>query len=220
MNFEQYITNDYSPLPIHMTVSEVKLLFKNLPFTHFPIVEESRLIGMLAQADILYLPKDDKELREIPHFFQYYKAQSETNCIDLLSLFAKNNTDILPIVDDQNQYLGYFELDDIITVFYKTPFLDSNGTTLIVEKNTQSFTMSELSQIIEYNGINLLGIYISEIKELTTQITLRIETENINEVIQSLRRHEYEVLSQNENDLLIEQLKERSLYLQKFYDLY
>jgi len=72
MNFEQYITNDYSPIPIHMTVSEVKLLFKNLPFTHFPIVEESRLVGMLAQADILYLPKDDKELREIPHFFQFY----------------------------------------------------------------------------------------------------------------------------------------------------
>lgn len=220
MNFEQYISNDFSPLPIHILVSEVKSLFKNLPFTHFPIVEETRLVGMLAQADIMHLPNDDKELREISHFFQFYKAQSETNCLDLLSLFAKYDTDILPVVDDQNQYMGYFELDDIITVFYKTPFLDSNGTTLVVEKNTQSFSMSELSQIIEYNGIHLLGIYISEVKEQTTQLTIRIDTENVNEVIQSLRRHEYEVLSQNDNDLLIEQLKERSLYLQKFYDLY
>jgi hypothetical protein len=90
---------------------------------------------------------------------------------------------------------------------------------LIIEKATQSFTMSEIVQIIETNGIKLLGMYLSDIKDLTTQITLRIETENINEVIQSLRRYDYVVLTQNKNDLLIEQLKERSLYLQKFYDL-
>jgi predicted transcriptional regulator len=219
MNFEQYINNDYSPLQVQATVYDVKKVFEELPFTHFPVVDDGKLLGMLAQSDIMHFPKEEKELSEILHFFQHYKAQSETNCLDLMSLFAKNDTDILPIVDEQNYYLGYFEWDDIIRMFYKTPFLEPNATTLIIEKATQSFTMSEIVQIIETNGIKLLGMYLSDIKDLTTQITLRIETENINEVIQSLRRYDYVVLTQNKNDLLIEQLKERSLYLQKFYDL-
>ncbi len=219
MDFEQYINNDYIPLTLNDTISTVKKAFKDLPFTHFPIINEEKFIGMLAQTDIMHVPKDEKKLGEIPHFFQNYYAKSETNCLDLLSLFAKNDTDILPIVDSQNNYLGYFELDDIIRLFYKTPFLAPKATTLIIEKSTQHFTMSEIAQIIETNRIVLLGMYISDIKEFITQITLRIETENINEVIQSLRRYDYIVLSQNENDLLIEQLKERSLYLQKFYDL-
>lgn len=219
MNFERYITNDFSPLSVHDTVSTVKKRFKDLPFTHFPIIDEGKLVGMLAQSDIMHLPKDDKELIEIPHFFQFYEAITETNCIDLLSLFAKNDTDILPVIDLQRVYLGYFELDDIIRLFYKTPFLEPNATTLVIEKMSQNFSMSEIAQIIESNNITLLGMYISEKRENSTQITIRIETENINEVIQSLRRYDYEVLSQNENDLLIEQLKERSLYLQRFYDL-
>ena len=219
MNFEKYINNDFNPIPINTLVSQVKAIFKDLPFTHFPIVDQGKLIGMLAQSDIMHLPKDDKEMGEIPHFFQFYKVFSETNCIDLLSLFAKNDTDILPIVDEKNMYLGYFELDDIIRLFYNTPFLIQNATTLIVEKLTKNFTMSELVQIVESNGINILGMYLSEMNEQYTQITMRIETENINEVIQSLRRYDYEVLTQNDSDLLIEQLKERSLYLRKFYDI-
>ena len=219
MNFTEYITNDFNPLSVQDTVSTVKMLFKDLPFTHFPIVDDGKLVGMLAQSDIMHLPKDEKELKEIPHFFQFYQVMSDTNCIDLMSVFAQKDTDILPVVDEYNLYLGYFELDDIIRLFYKTPFLQPNATTLLIEKASQNFSMSEISQIIESNNVTLLGMYISEIREDITQITIRIETENINEVIQSLRRYEYEVLSQNENDLLLEQLKERSEYLQRFYDL-
>lgn len=81
MNFEQYINNDYSPLQVQATVYYVKKVFEELPFTHFPVVEDGKLLGMLAQSDIMHFPKEEKELSEILHFFQHYKAQSETNLL-------------------------------------------------------------------------------------------------------------------------------------------
>lgn len=219
MDFTQFITSDYKPISLQTLISEVKNIFKDLPFTHFPVVDNDHFVGMMAQSDIMNLPKDEKSLAEIPHFIQFYHVHYDTNCLDLLSLFAKHNTDILPVTDEKLNYLGYFELDDIIHLFYKTPFLVPNATTIIIEKPSIQFSMSEIAQIIESNEVDLLGMYISDIANDITQITLRIETENLNEVFQSLRRYNYKVLTDHTSDLLIEQLKERSLYLQKFYDI-
>ncbi|MEN8193143.1 MAG: CBS domain-containing protein [Bacteroidota bacterium] len=214
-----YITNDYKALDLDANVVDVKLFFRYLPFTHFPIVENGKLIGMLAQADIVHLPKDDSPLHKLQHFFKFYKTDVPDSCLDLIGLFAQNDTDILPVTDDKNNYLGYFELDEIIRLFYNSPLFKQGSTTLIIEKETTNFFMSEIAQIIETNNITLLGMYISKITDNHTQITLRLDTEEVNEVIQSLRRYEYEVITESKNDLLIEELKDRSEYLNKFLNI-
>jgi AICAR transformylase/IMP cyclohydrolase PurH len=79
--------------------------------------------------------------------------------------------------------------------------------------------MSEIVQIVESNNITLLGLYISNITNNHTQVTLRLDTEDVNEVIQSFRRYNYKVLTHNKNDLLIEQFKNRADYLQKYLNI-
>ncbi|PIE47937.1 MAG: acetoin utilization protein acuB [Flavobacteriales bacterium] len=220
MDFISYINNDFSPIAVEASVKQVKDLFKVLPFTHFPIVEDNTFKGMIGQADIINLLDNETPIGELSHLLQNYHTDFDTNVLDLLSLFAQEDTDIIPVINDSHEYIGYFELDEIIRLFYKTPFLTSNGTTLIIAKQTGSFSMSEIAQIIESNNIKILGLYISDAEsDGKTEITLRIETENINEVIQSLRRYEYELLSKKAGDLLIEQLKERSDYLQKYLEI-
>jgi Mg/Co/Ni transporter MgtE len=34
--------------------------------------------------------------------------------LDVLEVFAKNQTNIVPVLDSANQYIGYYELEDII----------------------------------------------------------------------------------------------------------
>ncbi len=219
MKITAYITNDYKALNLSMTVGEVKLFFKDLPFTHFPVVAKGRLIGMLAQMDLIHYPDDQAILKDLQHLFEHYNASVPTHCIDLLALFAQNDSDIVPVVDKNFQYLGYFELDDILQLFYETPFLKQSSTTLIIEKEKNNYSMSEIAQIVESNNITPLGIYISKASGSHHQITLRLESKDVNEVIQSLRRYDYRVLTENKDDLLIEQLKERSEYLQKYLDI-
>jgi predicted transcriptional regulator len=219
MKITDYITNDFKPLPTDLKVSDVKLFFKEVPFTHFPVVENGRLIGMLAQIDITHYPDNDATIKDLQHIFEFYNATIPTHCIDLFTLFAQNNSDIVPVIDKNHKYLGYFELDDIIQLLYETPFLQQSSTTLIIEKDKSNYSMSEIAQIIESNNIPLLGMYISGTSDNNHQITLRIGTKEVNEVIQSLRRYKYRVLTENKDDLLIEQLKERSDYLQKYLDI-
>jgi len=214
-----YISNDYKALNLDTTVSKVKEVFKELPFVHFPIVENGRLLGILSQDNVAHYSNNKATLKDLQLLFDFYHAAENTHCIDLITLFAQYDTDILPIINNKQEYLGYYELDEILQVFYNTPFLQQSSTTLIIEKENKTYSMSEIAQIIESNNITLLGMYISEINELNHQITLRLATEDVNEVIQSLRRYGYHVITQNKDDLLLEQLKERSGYLQKYLDI-
>jgi len=219
MRITNYISNDYNPLVIDKPLSAVKEFFKEIPFTHFPVVANGRFLGMLSRDNNAHFSKNEATLKDLQFLFEAFHTSTHTQCIDLIALFAQHDTDILPIINEQHEYLGYYELDEILQVFYNTPFLQQNSSTLIIEKEKNTYSMSEIAQIIESNNITLLGLYISESSETHNQITLRLATEDLNELIQSLRRYEYHVLTQNKNDLLLEQLKERSGYLQKYLDI-
>ena len=55
--------------------------------------------------------------------------------------------------------------------------------------------MPRISQIVEAKRGKLLGCYISEKKAGNVQVTLKVVTQNITEIIQTFRRYEYIIVS-------------------------
>ena len=51
------------------------------------------------------------------------------------------------------------------------------------------------------------------------QVTVKFISKEINEIMQSLRRYDYKIISIHENDLYLEDLKNRSEYLQKYLEI-
>ena len=108
---------------------------------------------------------------------------------------------------------------DVLDVFSTSPFMIEEGETLIVEKLSNDFSMSEITQIVESNGGKLLGLYISEKSAEFVQITIKVISDEINEIMQTFRRYDYKIVSMHENDIYLEDLKNRSEYLQKYLEM-
>jgi hypothetical protein len=79
--------------------------------------------------------------------------------------------------------------------------------------------MSQIAQIVESNNAKILGLFISKIENQNTEITLKISLGGLNEIIQTFRRFEYKIISQHQEDSYIENLKERSDYLDKYLNI-
>jgi hypothetical protein len=97
--------------------------------------------------------------------------------------------------------------------------MHEESETLIVEKLENDYSMSEVTQIVETNGGKILGIYISEKQDGFVQITLKVISNEINEIMHTFRRYNYEIISTHENDIYLEDLKNRSEYLQKYLEM-
>jgi hypothetical protein len=106
-----------------------------------------------------------------------------------------------------------------MSFFHQTPFLKEQGRIIKVRKGILDYSMSQITQIVESNNGKLLGLFISESDVSTIEVTMKISLGAINEIIQSFRRYNYEIISEHQEDNYINSLKERSDYLDKYLNM-
>ena len=213
-----YINNDYKPLDIEESIALAQDFFVDVSFSHFPVMEEGIFVGNLSGEDVETFDSN-KKILDYKYTLESFFTQKKDAWLDVLENFAQNQTTIMPILDENNSYLGYYEIADVIRIFNETSFLKEPGNIIVVEKNTNEYSFSQISQIIEGNNGKLLGLFISDTTNTTVQITLKIAAGVMNEIIQTFRRYEYDVVSEHQDDGFLNNLKERSEYLDRYLNI-
>lgn len=219
MNITDYILKD---IKTYKTDDSVALAVENTQkqlFTHIIVTNNQKYISSLPITDIDTFEESIKTIKEFSFLSEFFSAKIDDTLFDLFNLFARNETNILPVTDLDNNYLGYYDLNDILSFFSDSPFFNEEGIVLIIEKKTEKFSFSEITQIIETNNAKLFGLFVNDVSEETTQITIKARIENANELIQSFRRYDYAIISNHEDDDYLEELKNRSQYLQKYLNI-
>ena len=214
----EYITNDFKAIDSFDSIAAVQDLFDDLQFSHFPVLEKGVYIGSIAAEDIETFDSD-KKIVDYRFTLEGFFTKTDTIWLDVLEVFAKNHTNLVPVLDENNSYVGYYEIADIIKFFHETPFLQEPGGIIVVRKGILDYSMSQITQIVESNNGKLLGLFISEAAVDSVEITLKITLGAMNEIIQTFRRYNYEIISEHQEDNYINNLKERSDYLDKYLNI-
>lgn len=217
-DLKDYITNDYKAIDTQETIGVVQDFFDDLTFSHFPIIEEGIFIGSIVADDVETFDSD-KKVADYRYTLEHFFVRSNMIWLDVLEVFAKNHANLVPILDENNNYIGYYEIEDVIKFFHETPFLKESGALIIVSKNIIDYSMSQITQIVESNNGKLLGLFISNSDINTIEITLKISVGSLNEIIQTFRRYNYDIISEHNEDNYINNLKERSDYLDKYLNM-
>ncbi|MDO5979477.1 acetoin utilization protein acuB [Flavivirga spongiicola] len=219
MKLSGYIINDIKPLNSTSKISELQLLFNQLTYSHIPIKDENGIfLGTFFETDA-HCFEGDKLVSEYLYSIEDFFVRDSTLWLDVLEAFAQNSANIMPVLDKKNNYLGYYELNDIISLFNESPFFFEAGGVLVVEKGINDYSFSEISQIVESNNGKLLGAFVSKVKNDVVQVTIKIGSTGLNEIIQTFRRYSYNIVSGHEEDSYIESLKDRSDYLNKYLNM-
>ena len=219
MKLSELIINDIKPLDNSSNISDLQQLFNQLTFSHIPVKNDNgAYLGCFSEADA-HCFDSNKPIGEYIHALEVFFVRDSTLWLDVLEAFAINSTNIMPVLNVKNEYLGYYELNDVISLFSESPFFSEAGGILVVEKGINDYSFSEISQIVESNDGKLLGAFISKMNTDLVQVTLKIGNTGLNEVIQTFRRYSYNIISGHEEDGDIESLKERSDYLKKYLNM-
>jgi Mg/Co/Ni transporter MgtE len=213
-----YINNDFRAMDSQETILAAQDFFMDVSFSHFPVLEDGIYIGSIVAEDLETFDTD-KKISNYKYTLEPFFVRSSMNWLDVLEVFGKNHTDIVPVLDENNLYLGYYELTDSMRFFNETPFIKESGGIIIVKKALVDYSMSQVSQIVESNNGKLLGLFVSNSDNDTIEITIKVTLGVMNDIIQTFRRYNYEIISEHNDDNYINTLKERSDYLDKYLNI-
>lgn len=218
MSITDFIINDIKPVSEKEPVGDVQTIFSQTTLSHVPIHRDSIYVGCLAENDT-HCYDATCVISDYAHAYEHFFVRHETNWLDILETFAHNSANIMPVLDDNNSYMGYYELADVMNFFNNTPFISEPGSIVIIEKGIQDYSFSEISQIVESNDGKMWGGFISNIENDVAQLSIKIGSSNFNDILAAFRRYSYNVVSSHQEDTFVKNLRERSEYLEKYLNI-
>ncbi len=218
MQIETHIIKNIPIFKMEDPLEKLVQFFMDNTFSHVAISDGSTFLGVFNENDLENFEMD-KKIGDYRYNLESFFVRKDTSWLDVLETFARNESNLVPVLDDKDEVLGYYDITDIVSVFIETPFFTEPGGILVVEKGIKDYSFSEIVQIVESNNCKFIGGFISGARDGVVQITLKIGSDNVNEVVQTFRRYNYNILFGNIDDQFIEDLKQRSDYLDKYLNV-
>tara|TARA_R110000796_G_scaffold41772_4_gene103566 strand:- start:157151 stop:157807 length:657 start_codon:yes stop_codon:yes gene_type:complete len=218
MNIQSHIITTLPIFKLEDSMSEVVKFFKNTTYSHIAIINDDKFLGVIAENDMAVFDPSSK-IEEYRYNLEVVFVKKETSWLDVLESFARNEANLIPVLDENSNVLGYYNLTDIVGVFIDTPFFTEPGGILVLAKGIKDYSFSEIAQIVESNNTKLIGGFITDMKNDVVQVTIKIGSSNLNEITQTFRRYNYTILYGNNDDQFLEDLKQRSDYLDKYLNV-
>lgn len=218
MHIQDLIVTNIPVFKIDGPVSEVVQFFEDNTYSHVAIIENDSYLGVLDENDLEQLMADEK-IEYYRYDLSTFFVRKDSNWLDVLETFARNKANLVPVLDEEGRMEGYYDLTDVVNIFIDTPFFTEPGGIIVLAKGIKDYSFSEIAQIVESNNTKLIGGFITDSKNDVIQITIKVASANLNEIIQTFRRYNYNILFGNHDDQFLEDLKERSNYLEKYLNV-
>jgi len=218
MQIQAHIITELDVFDVNDPLEKAAIFLERTTFSHIAISENGTFLGMLGEND-LENSDADKKIEEYRYNLEAFFVRKDSNWLDVLEMFARNEANLLAVLDNQGKILGYYDLTQIVGAFINTPFFTEPGDIVVVAKGTKDYSFSEISQIVESNNARVIGAFITDMRNDVVQVTLKISASNLNEVSQTFRRYNYTILLGSKDDQFLEDLKQRSDYLDKYLNV-
>ncbi len=207
---------------LHITlttsIEEVQLLFEAHSLSALTVCEGDTFIGVLCKEAVEGATKEASVV-DYQYALEHYFISLSATWDAVIEAFASYHTDMLPVINENQQFIGYYCLKDFMQQLTKTPFIQEAGRVLILEKSAHDYSFTEISRIVEENGGKVLGLYLSNRTENYVHITLKLITNRLSEILQHLRRYGYGILTEKDDDHYRQELKDIADYFEKYLDL-
>lgn len=218
MLIQNLITAEFVPLTLQSSVQDALDIINGFKISHLPIFEGLTFIGNISEIYLNERPMDEQLSNSRMNTEKFYLNQNNT-IFDAVRIFYRNETNIIPVLDEQDKYLGYITADEVMGELSRMPFLSELSAMITVKIPTKQFAMSEIAKIVESNNGRILGCFVSGFSEDMTEVTIRFNAESLSSVVATFERFGYHIKFQFFNDEKVDLLQDRYKQLMKFIDV-
>lgn len=220
MRAEELISEIIPPLKFSETGEKALNWMNEFRVSHLPVVAKNEYVGLISENDIYDMPDPKMKLKDyftnLPKPFIY----SDRHVYEIMKMIADLKITVVPILDENNQYVGCTDLLYLMSQITAINSIKEVGGILVLEMNEHDYTMTQIARIVEENNAKILSSYITSLPDSTQiEVTLKINTTDLDRIIQTFNRYDYIVKASYQKGRLQEDLKKRYDELMNFLNM-
>lgn len=186
------LTSTVTPLRTSDTGSFAILQMEEFRISHMPVVNDTELLGVVADADILAMEDPAEPVGGIRLTLSGAYVTEGQHLFEVMKIMDSLNLSIVPVVNDKRQYLGMITAPNLIKSFSVAAGINNPGGIIVLEINEKDYTLTEIAHIVESNDAKILDLYITGHPDSTKlDVTLKINRIDLGPVLQTFFRFNY-----------------------------
>ena len=199
-------------------IASLKSFFEQSNYSHAALTEYGVFVGCIPNY-VLTPYEDATSIEALLDEVEHFSVNENAYWLEALEATLRADADIVPVVDADQRFLGYYLLEDLELFLARTPFLSEGGSVLVLSVHKEAYSIGQLTQILERDNARVLGVLQTADYGARIEITVKLVSESLQTLLSELRRYDFSIEKALNEDLFAEQLRERSAYFEKFLNL-
>ncbi|MBK1894693.1 CBS domain-containing protein [Chryseobacterium paridis] len=216
MFIKDYISKDFPCFSLTDSIESARSTLEDFGYTHIFIKKSHHFYGAIAK-DFLY--ETEGTLKDLEHQVERFAILEDNNIMDSIRLFYTFNSNVIPVINKTEKYLGYITCEDVFQDLSRYPLFSESGAILTVEAPARKYSMTEIANIVESNNSKFYGGFISFMSEEIVRVTVKISNENLASIDATFDRYDYRIVEKFYSDEKTDLFKDRFGFFQKFIEI-
>jgi len=203
--------------PLKTTDTGLKALhwMDEFKVSHLPIVNSSEFLGLISDADILDLNAPEESIGN--HRLSLIRPfiDKDAHVFEALKMVTEMHLSLVPVVDTATkEYVGVITTQYLAEQVALMIGSQEPGGIIMLEVDEKDYTLAQIAQIVEGNDSKILSVFTYKNPEANDLlVTIKTNRVELNAVLQTFNRYQYNVVASYHTDAFGDDLKAR-------YDLF
>jgi CBS domain-containing protein len=207
MTASELITNNIPYLKTSDTVQQALDLMHEYHVSDLPVVIDNKSAGILSETDLEDADAGALIETQMP-LVEHVKVAAADFFLAPLKMMHQRQISVLPVVKEDGEYLGVIAADDLLKAAAHYNSASEPGGVIIIQMMPNNFSISELGRIVESNDARI--IHLNTWTDTTNgqlMIAVKINKTDLQDVLASFERYEYNVVQYFGENLSEEELR-------------
>lgn len=182
------------PLKFNETGERAMDWMNELRVSHLPVVNGGDYVGLISENDVYDMPDPSMKLSDCFHNLPKPFIYSSRHVYEVMKVIADLKITVVPVLDENNTYLGCTDLLYLMSQITAVNSIKEPGSIVVLLMNTHDYSLTQIARIVEENNAKVLSSFITSREDSTEiEVTLKINADNIDRIIQTFNRYDYTI---------------------------
>ena len=193
-------------------------LMDELRVNDLPVVENGLFLGLANESDFLNAEVYQGEIQADLDLLNV-SVSPDSHVLDVLKVISENDVTVVPVVDEGNNYLGSITSADLLDHLAEMLGVMREGGIIVLQVFERDHSIQQIARIIEENNAKILSLSVVPASEGNLEMHIKIDLPDLNPILQSLERFNYNVLSKFQASQFDDELKDRYNELMRYLNM-